>query len=211
MRIHVLIETLSVAKTIMYHVPHLIDEKILSNLGNAVEKLEKSLKIDCKSIFEGINEETCKNVNLLNLDLAFKIGLPMFFLGSASVIEQLEEEDINQISSDTKQPVELIFQLVRNYKAIPHAVASYKVERPDFDFNRFGSLSAELIKEYKFTRVHTTLDESICHGYFFNFLTRPRSPENNHNLMHLETVLNQFAHVNVLYTLLPKVDVDSDL
>lgn len=211
MRIHVLIETLSVAKTMMYNVPHLIDEDSLSNLGSAAEKLEESLKIDCKAIFEGINGETCNNVNLLNLDLVFKIGLPMFFLGSASVIDHLDvEEDINQISSDTKQPVELIFQLVRNYKAIPHAVASYKIERPDFELNRFGSLSAELIKEYKLTRVHTTLDESLCHGYFFNFLTRPRSPENNHYLMHLETVLNQFAHVNVLFTLLPKVVNDFD-
>lgn len=96
MRIHILIETLSVAKTMMYHVPHLIDEDSLSNLGSAIEKLEESLRIDCKEIFEGMNGETCNAVNLLNLDLAFKIGLPLFFLGSASVIDHLDvEEDIN--------------------------------------------------------------------------------------------------------------------
>lgn len=73
----------------------------------------------------------------------FKIGLPLFFLGSGSVIDHLDvEEDINQISSDTKQPVELVFQLVRNYKAIPHAVASFKKESPDFELNQCGSLSA---------------------------------------------------------------------
>lgn len=103
MRLHVLIETLSVAKTMMYHVPHLIDEDILKNLANAVEKLEESLRIDCKAIFEGMNSETCDAVKLLNLDFVFKIGLPLFFLGSSSVIDRLDvEEDINQISSDTK-------------------------------------------------------------------------------------------------------------
>lgn len=62
MRLYVLVETLSVAKTMMYHVPHLIDEDIISNLGSAVEKLEESLKIDCKAIFEGVNGETCEAV-----------------------------------------------------------------------------------------------------------------------------------------------------
>ena len=80
----------------MYHVPHLIDEDSLSDLGSAIEKLEESLHIDCKHIFEGINEETCDVRKMLNLDLAFKIGLPLFFIGNTSVIDQFDfEEDIN--------------------------------------------------------------------------------------------------------------------
>jgi hypothetical protein len=62
MRIYILTETLSPVKTIMYHVPHLFDEDSLSNLGDAVEKLEESLHINCKDIFEGINGETCDAV-----------------------------------------------------------------------------------------------------------------------------------------------------
>lgn len=54
------------------------------------------------------------------MDLALKIGLPLFFLGSPSVIDHLDfEEDISQISNDTKQPVELVMRLVRNFKSIP--------------------------------------------------------------------------------------------
>lgn len=60
------------------------------------------------------------------------------------------------------------------------------------------------------TRAHTTLDEASCHGYFFNFLVRPRSIENNHRLMQLEAILNQFAHVNVLFSLLHKGGDDFD-
>jgi hypothetical protein len=62
MRIYILTETLSPVKTIMYHVPQLFDEDSLSNLGDAVEKLEDSLHINCKDIFEGINGETCDAV-----------------------------------------------------------------------------------------------------------------------------------------------------
>lgn len=56
------------------------------------------------------------------------------------------------------------------------------------------------------SRASTNLEEAHCHGYFFNFLVRPRSLENNHFLMNLEALLNQFANVNVLFSLLPKGD-----
>ena len=47
---------------------------------------------------------------MLNLDFIFKLAMPLFFLGFPCVMDYLEiEEDVNQISADTEQPVELVF------------------------------------------------------------------------------------------------------
>ena len=111
-----------------------------------MEKLEEALKIDIKGIFDGINKETNEMINMQNMDIVFKIGLPVFFLGSTCVIDHIEiEEDISAITTDTKQPVELVFQLVRNFKSIPHAIASYKIKRTDFELNVFGYITARMI------------------------------------------------------------------
>lgn len=72
----------------------------------------------------------------------FKLGLPLFYVGCQSVTDVIEiEEDIQQISSDTRQPVELVFRLVSNYKSIPHAIVSWQEGRTEFQFNSFGEIS----------------------------------------------------------------------
>lgn len=101
-RLFILIETLSLVKTIMVNVPHLLAEDRLKHLSNAFDALEQSLNIDSKDIFTGVNDETDDVVNMQNMDLLFKIGMPLFYLGSPSLYDNLEiEEENKQIADDT--------------------------------------------------------------------------------------------------------------
>ena len=85
----------------MVNVPHLFAEERLEKMSDAIEKLEEGLKIDIKAIFDGVNKETNEIVNMHNMDLVLKIGLPVYFLGSPSVIDHIEiEEDICSIRND---------------------------------------------------------------------------------------------------------------
>lgn len=200
-RIFILIETLSIVKTIMGNVPHLLTEDSLKQLSDAFDQLEQSLGIDSKDLFVGVNDETDEMVNSVNMDLVFKIGMPLFYLGSPSVIDIIEiEDEINQISSDTNQPVDLVFQLVRNFKSVPQAMASWKQGRTEFETNDFGFLTAKLISEFK----SSSIQASECHSLFTNFLVRPRDLAINQKLMSLEHLLNSRAHINVLFSVLPK-------
>jgi hypothetical protein len=54
------------------------------------------------AIFDGIKKETNEAQNMLNMDLIFKIALPLFFLGSPTVVDYFEiEGELNQVSADT--------------------------------------------------------------------------------------------------------------
>lgn len=93
-----------------------------------------------------------------------KLGLPLFFLGSPSVIDHIDcVDDIAQISNDTHQPVELIMSLVRNFKGIPKAITSFKVGQTEFEYNTFGYISKKLIEEYMTSRQVPCLKADLCH------------------------------------------------
>jgi hypothetical protein len=54
------------------------------------------------AIFDGIKKETNEAQNMLNMDLIFKVALPLFFLGSPTVVDYFEiEGELNQVSADT--------------------------------------------------------------------------------------------------------------
>jgi hypothetical protein len=40
-----------------------------------------------------------------------------------------------------------------------------------------------------------------CHSYFTTFLVRPRNVKNNSDLLELETILNVWAKINVVYSI----------
>lgn len=142
-------------------------------------------------IFDGIKKETNEAQNMLNMDLIFKIALPLFFLGSPAVVDYFEiEGELNQVSADTKQPVELVLQLVRNFKSIPHAITSYRIEKTDLEFNSFGYICANMLDDCHSVHKKFHVLRDKCHSYFTTFLVRPRNIKNNTDLLELETILN---------------------
>jgi hypothetical protein len=95
--------------------------------------------------------------------------------------------------------MELVFQLVRNFKSIPHALASWRKGRTEFQTNLCGILGGKLLEN----------ESENCHAYFTEFLVRPRSHANNLKLQKLEYLLNTKVHVNFVWSLCHKIKHES--